>query len=658
MSMKKWNDLCYSWLVYTFVLFLFIVPGLALFSLAFNEDKAMSCAVGSSTTEMYFITSLLFFITLCAKLGMMATRRTLVVGDLLVAAVFLYGCCTHYLMYTSPGMFILQSPAMGGCIPIVEVMQWQLTCPLLFLSLFTNARKISVTAARTVLAEHITIVACVVTTLVPWSRAQAVAAVIVTACNLAVKVSLLRLFYPVKNVLDMRLAPFLGSILLLYIVFPAIYAAEAQHCISASTQLCLYAVADLGIKLVYAVLLEYCEHNVALLNIADVLDLKRKDTIEMLFLRYIFHEVRNPLSSLSSAIDDLSEVDSRQMYVRQLRSGVDSLGRLLDDMKQLIEMQEGRAVLSETMVRLEAVVANCIVQTQPAAGASVQLTVEKHIPELLADEYRLAQITLACVFYALQRRDDNFPVKVTLAAKRTFGEVVAVHMAFQYVAAEFSELKTGYEAPMRLRPEKVNSKYSIEYSFGIRLAEYVADLYLGTVSVQEGPGKAERQILVDLQLLKYRAPRSMLGGAAAAAEEAPGCVARAAREPLKILIVDDNLIVVKHLDKICKGVNSCVQCDWAHDGVQAVAMSKLTHYHLIFMDIVMAQMDGVQATRLIHKHNPGLQIYGMSANSFKSDLDELTAAGAVAAWSKPVPRTLIESTVQQALDSQREQQRQ
>lgn len=77
--------------------------------------------------------------------------------------------------------------------------------------------------------------------------------------------------------------------------------------------------------------------------------------------------------------------------------------------------------------------------------------------------------------------------------------------------------------------------------------------------------------------------------------------------------------------------------DTAVNGVEAVAMAQKEKYDIIFMDIQMPEMDGLEATKKIQgatfQHKP--IIIAMTANALKEDEDICYAAGMNDFLSKP-----------------------
>ena len=109
----------------------------------------------------------------------------------------------------------------------------------------------------------------------------------------------------------------------------------------------------------------------------------------------------------------------------------------------------------------------------------------------------------------------------------------------------------------------------------------------------------------------------------------PGIVDRKSFEPmlnalpgeLSILLAEDNLINQKVAQSIFKNIG--YEIDIAKNGKEAVEMMAHGKYDVVFMDLLMPEMDGYQATNLIRKSGHTLPIIAMSA-----DEDDVTRKAA------------------------------
>ena len=73
----------------------------------------------------------------------------------------------------------------------------------------------------------------------------------------------------------------------------------------------------------------------------------------------------------------------------------------------------------------------------------------------------------------------------------------------------------------------------------------------------------------------------------------------------------------------------------AHNGIEAVTFCEDEHPDLILMDIIMPEMDGLDATRIIKEVNPDVPIIALSAYAFEENIREAQAAGCNGFLSKP-----------------------
>jgi PAS domain S-box-containing protein len=111
----------------------------------------------------------------------------------------------------------------------------------------------------------------------------------------------------------------------------------------------------------------------------------------------------------------------------------------------------------------------------------------------------------------------------------------------------------------------------------------------------------------------------------------------AKRLPLRILLAEDNLVNQKVAINMFKRMGYRV--DVAANGLEAVSTVKQLPYDLVFMDMQMPEMDGLEATRALRRQS-GSQSYpwiiAMTANALKSDRQKCLDAGMNDYISKPV----------------------
>jgi signal transduction histidine kinase/HPt (histidine-containing phosphotransfer) domain-containing protein len=172
---------------------------------------------------------------------------------------------------------------------------------------------------------------------------------------------------------------------------------------------------------------------------------------------------------------------------------------------------------------------------------------------------------------------------------------------------------------------------------GVR-ADAPTDAHLGFANCVAKPVKPAQ--------LSAALERALFSPKMAAAQAAPVVPNQLLSErlPLRILLVDDNAINQKVAARILHLIG--YQPDLAGNGREAIAALDQKIYDLVFMDLMMPEMDGIEATRAIRerqKHSAEhpsyksrIVIVAMTAHAMQSDRERCVAAGMDDYLSKPV----------------------
>jgi two-component system response regulator NreC len=99
---------------------------------------------------------------------------------------------------------------------------------------------------------------------------------------------------------------------------------------------------------------------------------------------------------------------------------------------------------------------------------------------------------------------------------------------------------------------------------------------------------------------------------------------------MKILIADDHGIVRQGLKSLLETRLNLEVVGEAEDGIAAVKMVKALQPDVVIMDITMPQLNGVEATRMIHQDHPNVKIVAFSMHPEKHIVKEILEAGASA----------------------------
>lgn len=172
---------------------------------------------------------------------------------------------------------------------------------------------------------------------------------------------------------------------------------------------------------------------------------------------------------------------------------------------------------------------------------------------------------------------------------------------------------------------------------GLAISRQLAEIMGGSIRAESRVGVGSR-FWVTIPLAKPEAERTEWSdaGARSAPMELP---LRGLPDNLRILLAEDNLVnqtvALGLLKKI--GLSASV----VQDGREALEVLAVEPYDLVFMDVQMPEVDGLEATRRVRDGSVGavnqqVPIVAMTAHAMKGDRERCLAAGMNDYVSKPV----------------------
>ncbi|MFN8672494.1 MAG: response regulator [Candidatus Sericytochromatia bacterium] len=116
--------------------------------------------------------------------------------------------------------------------------------------------------------------------------------------------------------------------------------------------------------------------------------------------------------------------------------------------------------------------------------------------------------------------------------------------------------------------------------------------------------------------------------------------------PLKILVAEDNVINQKFILKLMQKFG--YKIDLANNGQEAYDMTLKNNYDVVFMDVQMPEVDGLEATKMILNNNNILtkpEIIAMTANVMKEDIEKCLEVGMSSHIAKPVVLDVLKEKI-------------
>jgi PAS domain S-box-containing protein len=353
---------------------------------------------------------------------------------------------------------------------------------------------------------------------------------------------------------------------------------------------------------------------------------RRKDE----FLALLAHELRNPLAPLVNAVELLRSAGAdptlrrvRDMMDRQLRQ----LQRLVDDLLDVSRISRGRFELRrgpvEVGVAIETAVEACnaLVSTRRHA-----LTISVPPESLLVegDFARLTQIFANLISNSAKYTEPGGRIDVALH-KSDNGAVVTVSDTGIGIPSE--SLDVVFDMFSQVQAHKLYAGGGL--GIGLALVRSLVEMHGGSVDVQsEGSGRGST-FRVWLPLMHDPSPllKSSRRGDA-----------REANAPHKrrVLIADDNIDAAASLSLLLQLRGH--ETRTASNGLQAVELAAAFRPEIIFMDLGMPLLDGLEACRRIRAQpdGPSIVIVALTGWGQHRDRAQTRAAGMDLHLVKPI----------------------
>ncbi len=97
---------------------------------------------------------------------------------------------------------------------------------------------------------------------------------------------------------------------------------------------------------------------------------------------------------------------------------------------------------------------------------------------------------------------------------------------------------------------------------------------------------------------------------------------------IRILVADDHTIVLQGLSRFLQEQEDMEVVGQAKDGYEAVELARELAPHVVIMDISMPGLNGIEATRQLHRENPDVKTIGLSMHASRRYAREMYKAGA------------------------------
>ncbi len=368
---------------------------------------------------------------------------------------------------------------------------------------------------------------------------------------------------------------------------------------------------------------------------------ERSLQIKERFLANMSHEIRTPMNGIIGMIDLLgtTALDREQSeYIKTIKKSSDSLLMILNDILDLSKIEAGKMQLRlqptnliETFEKVYALYS----QQAHLSNNTLYYHLDEKLPKfVLADETRLAQVlsnlTSNAIKFSPNKGNINLSIRVMEVDEPKYKFKVSIKdSGIGILPADIDKLFQTFS--------QIDSSRTKNYSgtgLGLAISKELVKSMGGEIGVASTPG------LGSTFWFTFVAEEVSAETSSKVLEEA-NFVRQFTESNPKILLVDDNHINRTVASSILKK-SGCLVTE-ASSGKMAIEQVEENTYDLIFMDIQMPEMDGVETTHRIK--NLGLEkvppLVAMTAYSMEEDRAIFLSKGLDDYIAKPIKATAL-----------------
>ena len=368
------------------------------------------------------------------------------------------------------------------------------------------------------------------------------------------------------------------------------------------------------------------------------------------FLARMSHEIRTPMNGIIGmteiALKDGQTEERRIDCLRKIEHSSEYLLGLINDILDMSKIESGKMRLIEEKCNLMEMIQGL----HPLLEAKLNENNIQYIADIqlknhwfLADSLRLNQVLVNLLGNALKySRPDGH---VWLTVRETEEEKGFSNLYFQVRDDGIGIAPEKQQLIFRQFEQADNSENARKQGTGLGLAisRRIVRMMDSDIKLESEPGKGSS--------FSFNVKLQPVSGEKTTVTSQPEEISFPGK---RILVVEDNELNMEIICTILE--NYGIETEQAVNGKEAVRRMEESvpgYYDMIFMDIMMPEMDGLEATRTIRnldrKDCKKIPIYAMSANAFDEDVKRSLASGMNGHLSKPVNLQVLEKTLQKVL---------
>ena len=384
----------------------------------------------------------------------------------------------------------------------------------------------------------------------------------------------------------------------------------------------------------------------------------RANEAKSLFLSNMSHEIRTPINAVLGMNEMiLRECDDRQIlsYAANIRSSGKTLLFLINDILDMSKIESAKMEIVRVEYEPENLMMdlwNVIYLRAQEKGLAIQFSLDETLPRVLyGDDVRIKQIVTNMLTNAVKYTPQG-SIEMRAAYERTGEEelCLTISVADTGMGIRKEDMGKLFESFQRLDEEK---NRNIEGTgLGMNITMSLLKLMDGEMKVESEYGEGSTFTVTIPQRIVCDEPVGDFESIRKRREESLAGKQQFFEAPeASVLVVDDNSMNLTVFQSLLKRTK--MKITTADSGKKCLELVQKEPYHIIFMDHMMPEMDGIETLHEIRKltdfPNKDTPVIVLTANALSGAREGYLKEGFADFLTKPIDGDLLEQTVEKYL---------
>ncbi|TPE44336.1 PAS domain-containing hybrid sensor histidine kinase/response regulator [Pontibacter mangrovi] len=346
------------------------------------------------------------------------------------------------------------------------------------------------------------------------------------------------------------------------------------------------------------------------------------------FLSSMSHEIRTPLNGIIGFTNLLKDTHLNAVqakYVNLIQTSGNNLFKLLNDILDLHRIEQDKIVIDAVPFNLREVLASNLEPYQFLAQGkqlAFTYTFDEAVPQVvIGDSTRISQVLVNLVSNAIKFTEvGSIRVHCALVSENKGTGAVELKFTVSDTGTGIPADKQGIIFDSFTQSDQSTTRKYGGFGLGLAISKKLVSRMHGEMGVVS-PAEGQQNGATFWFTIKLNA----VSDQETLEPEEEEKIDYTLPAGTKILVADDNAINVMIMQVMLEGFGAQVVA--AYGGEEAVQLGLANAFDLIFMDIQMPEVDGLEAASRLRQANVQTPIIAFSANAYEEDIAKSIASG-------------------------------